>query len=309
MRPRRWNHPGAGLLAILLAALAGAARGGPPPALPAGFEYRGFIRDARLPELSGLAASPTQPGVFWALNDSGNAPLLVRLTLDPAVIDALPLSPASHLDWEDLAAWQEPDGRGWLAVADVGDNFALRPHVLVHLLPEPAPGQTQASPARTLRLRYEDGPRDCEAVAVDVSGRRLLLLDKRRTPIGLYEAPLDAAGGEAVLTARRIASLPVHWPEPLPLVSPLSAHQRGQITAADLSADGRTLVLLTYTHLLRYQRGEGEDWPAALARPPGLYQRLPRYGGFESLALDRDGRRLWLGTEGEWAHLFGYVPP
>ena len=51
-------------------------------------QYVARARSARvtcppsLPELSGFAASPVHPGIFWAHNDSGNAPALYALRAD-----------------------------------------------------------------------------------------------------------------------------------------------------------------------------------------------------------------------------------
>ena len=56
-------------LLLLLPAFAHGARWGDP-------EVAGLVTDAALDEISGLAASRTHPGHFWAINDSGNQALL-----------------------------------------------------------------------------------------------------------------------------------------------------------------------------------------------------------------------------------------
>ena len=152
-------------------------------------------------------------------------------------------------------------------------------------------------PLRTIDFRYEDGPRDCEALAADPARRRFLLLDKQRSPAGLYELAMDAPQG-SVAVARRIADLPSLYREATPPASPTGAERyRGTPTAMDLSADGRRLAVLTYTHLAIFERRGDEDWPQAFkAREPVLI-RLPRMRIAEGMGLSADGRSALIGGE------------
>ena len=69
-------------------------------------------------ELSGLVRS--SDGGFWAHNDSGDAPRILRLANDGAVRREVAVAGAEHVDWEDIAI----RGRT-LYIGDIGDN--LRP--------------------------------------------------------------------------------------------------------------------------------------------------------------------------------------
>ena len=64
--------------------------------------------------------------------------------------------------------------------------------------PDPATltpdGQIAARPAHVLRLTYDDGPRDCEAIAIDPGERAIYLLTKRTTPPRLYRVALPTRG-------------------------------------------------------------------------------------------------------------------
>jgi hypothetical protein len=104
------------------------------------------------------------------------------------------------------------------------------------------------------------------------------------------------APGEGPVVARRIADLPFLWRGSLPPAEPVGARWRGAVTAMDLSADGRRLLLLTYTHLAEFERAADEDWPAALARAPRLL-RLPKVRLFEAAGFDPDGRAALLSAE------------
>lgn len=273
-------------------ALAFALRAGPPASA---FEHLGTIGDPALPELSGLAPSHRVPGLHWAISDSGNAAELVAL--DPVrgkVLGVVAIEGAYNQDWEDLASF-ERDGQSWLLIADVGDNLWLRSELRLILVPEPAPDAKQVTPARSLRLRYADGPRDCEAVAVDAVHGRVLLADKGRHPAGLYEAALDGDGDERVAT--RIADFPELVPTPPPRVQPIGGLRgRGTPTAMDLSADGLRLIVMTYLSATLFERAPGQSWAEALLTPR-LSERLPREPGFEAMGFEADGRSAVLGNE------------
>lgn len=273
-------------------ALAFALRAEPPAEA---FSTLGAIADPALPELSGLAPSRRVSGMHWAISDSGNAPVLVALDPDRGqVVGVVEVDGAYNQDWEDLASF-EREGQSWLLIADVGDNLWLRSEVRLILVPEPAPDARRVTPARTLRLRYADGPRDCEAVAVDALRGRVLLADKGRHPAGLYEAALDGEGDERVAT--RVADFPALVPTAPPRVQTLGGRQnRGSPTAMDLSADGLRLIVLTYLSASLFERAPGQDWATALAQPR-LSERLPREILFEAMGFDADGRSALLGNE------------
>jgi hypothetical protein len=137
------------------------------------------------------------------LSDSGNDPVLVAVAPSSSGQEVVVVEGVINHDWEDLASFEQ-DGRAWLLVADTGDNFSLRSEVSLILVPEPGRGERQVAPARVIRFRYEDGPRDCEAMAIDATRQRVLLADKGRHPVGLYE--LSIAGPDTgVRVARHLA--------------------------------------------------------------------------------------------------------
>lgn len=277
----------------------------PSPASAAGFERLGEVHTPTLTELSGLAASRRQPGAWWAINDSGNASQLVAVNDLLEVAAVVEVEDAINHDWEDLAAF-ELEGRPYLLIADTGDNFGLRAEASLILVPEPALADKTVKVERVIRFHFEGGPRDCEAVAVDAPGRRVLLADKGRHPAGLYELPLD--GDASLRVARRIGEFPALVSTPPPRVSTLDGAQgRGTPTSMSVSADGRRLAVLTYLSLSVFERADDQDWRAALARPVSN-QRLPRVSGFEALGLAADGESAWIGTEGVRAQIYRWTP-
>ena len=284
----------AGALLLLLAG----CQSPPDPGAPfAGPVTVGRLAQPANGEASGLGASRRFPGLLWIHADSGAAPELHLLAADGSARGTVRLAGVPNTDWEDAAAfaWQ---GGAWLVVADVGDNNAVRPSVFLHFLREPDPAATSGpvAPEFTLEVTYEDGPRDCESVAVDPVEGAVYLLSKREPVPRLYRLPLAPASGPVV--ARRVGEVP-HLPQPTELQRavrmPTGAY-RANPCAMDFAPDGSGAVVLTYGDTLYFPRQAGESWAAALARPPVVLDGhgLPQA---EAVAFTADGRGILVCSE------------
>lgn len=276
------------------------------PAVRRAPEIAGQLEDARLVEVSGLAVSGRTSEVLWLLNDGGASPSLHAVDPRGGTLDEVALTPASNRDWEDLAAF-ELDGEPQLLAADIGDNSARHAESILYIVPEPAVRKTGAARSavpRTIRFRYPDGPRDAESLAVDAAERKAYVLSKRDIPPRLYAVPLDAPGDEPVVAELLgpVTSLPAPTPEDIRL-APIRKDWHWQPTAMDFSQDGRLAAILTYRHVLLFERGTGQDWYAALNQTPRKISIEPVRGA-ESLGFTADGKRLYLTVEQRHAPLF-----
>jgi hypothetical protein len=232
----------------------------------------GRVQAPGVAELSGLVASRARPGVFWAHNDSGDSPRIFALGRDGGQLAEVAITGAEHVDWEDIAI------RGTtLFVGDIGDNTAQRPEIAVYRIAEPPAGATSAA-AERIALRYPDGAHDAEALLADPRGNSLTIVTKN---YGGFANVYSGRGGTLRLVAKLALGL-------------------GQaITAGDVSADGRTIVLRSYNRAYVWTRRGGESLAAALRREPcAAPADLLAEGQGETLALSRDGRTLWTVPEG-----------
>ena len=292
----------AALATMLLCATACA-----PPSLPFA-RLAGLITSGDLDEISGLAASRTHDDVLWAIEDSGNPARLHALSRRGRVLARYRVEGAKNIDWEDLASF-DLDGRHYLLVADTGDNGGKRRNFVLHVFEEPKTLRNGTlKPAWSIRARWADGPRDCEAVAVDAAAGKVLLVSKKRKPPELFALPLADPHGEW-REARRIGRL-AEVPEAdveLQRSDPQLARLSPQVTAADLSPDGRTLAVLTYGSVLFYRHQPGEDWGLAVARPPEAHD-VPLIPQAEALAWSRGGGGLYASGEFKPAPIF-YLSP
>src|SRR5690606_30140285 len=211
-----------------------------PPPLPFA-RLAGLITSGELDEVSGLAASRRHGGVLWAINDGRNPARLFAITPRGRVLARFEVEGADNVDWEDLASF-DLDGRHYLLVADTGDNGGLRRDFALHVFEEPAQLRNGSlRPAWSIRARWADGPRDCEAATVDAAGGKVLLVSKKREPPELFALPLADPRGEWREARRigRLAGVPEADAE-LQRSDPKLARLSQLVTAADLSPDGRT---------------------------------------------------------------------
>jgi outer membrane protein assembly factor BamB len=251
------------------------------PALCGALRVRvaGRVRAPEATELSGLVESPTQAGVLWAHDDSGDRARLFALRTDGSLIASLDVPGAEAVDWEDIAV-----GPGdQLLVGDIGDNDSARASIDVYKVPEPrlAARPAATAPATRLRLTYPDGAHDAETLLADRRTGELVVVTKR----------LDGRSG---VYAGSVSSSPA-----LRRTGTLRLGLGGLATAGDVSADGGIVALRTYTALYVWARRPGATIAATLARTPCVGSaQLAVEGQGESLALSRGGRSFFTVPEG-----------
>lgn len=291
-------------LSLLLAALlAGCAARTLPFA-----QLSGLIVDPELDEISGLAASRTHPDTLWVHNDGGNAPVLYAIGKRGGLVARFRVAGVANTDWEDIAAF-DLGGRHYLLIADTGDNGGLRHSAQLHVVEEPATlADGTLTPVWSIAFRWPDGPRDCEAVAVDAARGEVLLVSKKHRPPELFVLPLRPRKA-GVQVAQRIGALAgVPEPDPAELRdNPRASRILHEVTAADLAPDGRRLAVLTYSELLVYTRRGDEGWAQATARKP-LVHPLPWLPQAEALGWTTGGQALYATGEGLPEPLF-YLNP
>jgi len=249
-------------------------------------------------ELSGLAVSRADPALLWGHNDTGAGPRLYRIGLHGEDLGSSHVTQVQSSDWEDIAAFEDASGPA-LLIADTGDNFAIRTFPTLYAVRDPG---RSGVPVLLWRLdfRYPDGPRDCEAVAVDPVAREILLVSKRDSPPRLYRLPLPQRAPGIPQVAEflgLVAGLP-DLPTLRERISrPFDPIYTDSPTALDVARDGATAVLVTPRHAYVYRRGAGVSWAQAFGRPPTVLP-LPALNEIEAAALSADGRELIVGSEG-----------
>ncbi len=253
-----------------------------------------------LEEISGLAASGRREDVFWSHNDSGGQAALHALQMSGAFLGSVTLEGVRNIDWEDMAAFTHR-GEPHLLIADTGDNEKKRSFVHLHAVVEPkaaANGRYEAmtaSVAWTLTVRYADGPQDCEAIGIDPQGKRVFLLNKDSGESVIYAVPLFP--NQEPIVAERVAVLPKISNATRDMVAILKAGVLGtRATAMDVSADGRTAAVLTYTDIRIFRRPPQQAWSEAFTQRPHVLA-LPAVYQPEAACFSPDGKALYVSSE------------
>jgi len=254
------------------------------------------IQSPAVLEASGLAVSPSNPQFLWVLNDSGATPDVHLMGIDGTSRGVVRLKNSRNIDWEDLAAFSL-NQKSYLLVADIGDNGAKRKSCMLYVMREPSlpkAGKTldgKAVPAWQIEFRYEDGPRDCEAIGVDVAKGKVILISKRTLTPQVYELPLRAPTKGGVQIARKVGKVLVR--SPFDELVPVS----NQPTGLTIARDRSQAAVITYYGIFLFPRAANESWATAFARP--YASRIPHFlGQAESVAFTNDGTTLYAVSEG-----------
>ena len=229
------------------------------------------LASAELDEVSGIAASRVQPGVFWVHNDSGDSARVFAINLEGKVLLELVLSGATARDFEDIALLPLARADGGsvdvLYVADTGDNWHARSSVQIYRIEAPhvpsGPRAKVLRKANKIEVTYEDGGHDVESLFADVRTGDLYLVAKgslfsRSQPVGVYRLPASELRRGQV-QAKRVANVAM-----------------GPTTSADMLADGSGIAIRNYSRasfLAALRRREHRDG----AEPQGLRAAARRW--------------------------------
>ncbi|MFG3498113.1 WD40 repeat domain-containing protein [Streptomyces sp. NPDC047928] len=238
------------------------------------------IKDPRVTESSGLAASRAHPGVYWTHNDQDEPRVFAVDSRTGETVATVTLRGVGKP--RDMEAIQV-GGDGHVYVGDIGDNLnGSWDHVWIYRFPEPKQLRDQTVDATQYVVKYADGPRDAEALLVHPKTGRVYIASKNEDGGGLYEGPEKlTTGGTNVF--RRVGDVP--W-----------------VTDGAFSPDGKRLVLRSYFSARAYAWENGR-----LGADERV--RAPIQGQSESVTYTADGSALMFGTEGEQSEVVRVEAP
>ena len=283
------------------------------------------VLEPSLVEVSGIVASRTQPGVFWAHNDSGNPSRLYAFLLrcgQPVSLGYFSLG-ASNIDWEDLSLGPGPQaGVDYVYLADIGNNDGYRNNHTTHALrvlrfvepqvtipaqlsgaPGPQLGTVAASEIDTLVFSYPGEPEeltweyDFDAEALAVFDRIYITTKRRRTPSGSYDTIVRIYTLELFDAVWRPYSS-INWAAPQKTLAQFLTVPNGitsQVTGMDISANGMLAALRTYSQGYAYRRLAEQTMEQLWSNAPNLFS-LPDSQG-EAIAIAADQEHVFTASE------------
>ncbi|TGE17611.1 hypothetical protein [Hymenobacter elongatus] len=197
-----------------------------------------------VPESSGLARAETA-GTFYTHADAGNEPVLYKIDMTGRLLGKSTL-PFTNMDWESLAQ----DDKGNLFVVDAGNNNNTRRDLRVYRL---NPGTQELG---KINFSYSDQTAfppskkqrnfDCEASLWHAGKLYLFTKDRGARSTSKVYSLNDQLGTQKAQLLTRLTIA-------------------GEVTGADISSDGRRIVLLGQEELFLL---EGGSFEAALKATP-----------------------------------------
>lgn len=248
----------------------------------------------KVTESSGLAFSGVDKDFLWTHNDSGGKPRLYAFDEKGKPDGQVTLEGIKANDWEDMASYT--DGVPRLLVADVGDNQSRRKTVSIYLFDEPSPKKKRDLKSfQHLVVRYEGGPRNCESVAIDLVGRRILLLSKSIVFATVHEIPLPRKTSTASSDEGKdgIARLEVTAKLVAQLALPMA-------TGMDVCPVTGDIWVCSYLHAFRFPALNDSTKPMDLRKVFSQIPQqidMPKLKQVEAIAVDDKGR-VWVTSEG-----------
>lgn len=261
------------------------------------------IHDARLDELSGIAASMLHPSVLYVHNDSGDSSRFFAIDTGGRVLSTCyfkgdpKLAPLGVKDCEDICLSAGPGTGSYLYMGDIGDNDAERKSITIYRIKEPSSltSSKQQLDADPLYLRYPDKAHDAETLMADTVDKLLYIVTKREDSVLVYTTPLLYKPNDSrTLTFRTKLFFE-------------GAGQAKWITAGDISIGGDQVLLKSYTKVYYWRRNKGEAvWQAMQRKPTELPYLLEPQG--EAICFGPAGAGYYTVSEGLNPTLYYYFP-
>lgn len=207
-------------------------------------------------ETSGIVKSDLYDGIYWIHNDSGDTPRLIPIGRDGKIAQSYRyitnegqfIGDAVNMDWEEIMK----DDQGNLIVADYGNNCNCRRYLVFYFIRETDPVQRNNRVFKKVFFRYPDQKQfstEGDDYNFDSEGAffahgKIYVLSKNRSNTYTKLYRLDTANPQEVNTLTLLDTFDI----------------KGKVTGADISKDGKTLVVLTYSGVWLFKAKNKDDY-------------------------------------------------
>jgi hypothetical protein len=243
-------------------------------------------------ETSGMVGSRTNPNVFYVHND-GPRVNIAAINSHGAQLGIISLTGIATIDTEEIARGPGPtSGMDYLYLGDIGDNDSNRTSISVVRIPEPVfnangGGSQSTTIGRAdldvVTLRFPAGAVDSEAMIVDPLTGDLYIFAKDNNNSRVFRAAAGSLVDNATVFLQLVGTVPVSQP-----------------SAADISPDGREILVRNETRVRLFQRAVGQSIASALAGTPIPVPVIgtPTEPNGEAIAFDDQGNNYYTLSEG-----------
>jgi hypothetical protein len=237
-------------------------------------------------EISGVAASHTNPGILYIHNDSGNASQVYLTDGSGADHGTLTLPGVGNRDWEDIAVGPGPvTGKSYIYIADIGDNDSKYQSVFVYRFPEPdltgqaLPVNITINEVDRIELSYPDGPRNAETLMLDPLTKDIYIASKESNLSHVYVARYPQS-----LTLKTV-------------LTPVVQLNFNKATSGDISPDGTEILLRSNELIWYWKLMPNTGISAALLTKPQHAPYINNEPQGEGIGFAADGSGYYTDTE------------
>lgn len=221
--------------------------------LMAGTLQKYILNTDALKEASGLASSIINAGILYSHNDSGGENIVYAIDTKGRLKAMLLISGHKNRDWEEISTCRDPkDHKAYIYIGDIGDNRAKQESVRIIRVPEPAITLRDSlytlTRSEVYEIAYEDGARDAEAFIVDPKSGDIYIISKREEQVGIYRVSYPQSTIDINL-AKKVGQMKLSW-----------------VTAADISPNGKYILVKNYLGIRRYKINRKRDIVQALIK-------------------------------------------
>ena len=270
----------------------------------------GNLTKAAIVEASGLVASRDHSNRFWLHNDSGDSARIFAMTNTGQDRGTVKLGTRPSADFEDIAIGPGPDAsKDYLYIGDIGNNGHGRATVRIYRIAEPTPpgaGKTITIADRNIETfvyAYENPTRPGKTWRRNAES---LIVDPRTGDLIIFEKQLSKIDGRVDMswvyriTQNQLVQGKTILAKPKTAVRARVNQEKGPLTGADISTDGKLIIAKNGADTFAWVRGDGQTVFQALAAHPVSRCLAPRSPG-EAIAIRPNGNSFLTVTEKRYA--------
>lgn len=179
-----------------------------------------------LKEISAIEIVPSS-NLYWVIEDSGNANKIYGLDSKGKIIKDILISNAKNVDWEDLTT----DKQGNIYIGDFGNNSKNRGFLVIYKVANITKTVNHTT-AEAIHFQLPKGKKAKDFEAFFLWKNHFYLFSKEAKKSNLFKIPNKEGYHQAEFISE------YHFEK-----------KKTKITSADISDDGKTIVLLTSNKL------------------------------------------------------------
>ena len=284
---------------------------------------QGLVDATTLSEASGLVSSTINPGILWTHNDMGYqrhverdgepTSTIIATRYDGTIARTYHLEGAVALDYEDIAAGSGPvEGRHYLYVGDIGGARGQRENIIVYRVAEPIVIDGDVGGGADARLDFSsvssttsntasppvastatekinsDGSislTDWDALTLTYPGEHQHNAESLMYDPLTHHLYLISRDDGSIWRTERVWGEEGNATMNLVQVGTKKSQPLRPATGADVSRDGREVLVKHYASILYYCREPGEDLGKVLSTREGIKVPYKRETRGESVAF------------------------